>query len=88
MENSPVNANIQMPDGTYYQVQLQWLPRVGDKIELYSHFDAASGHQARHACEVTRIQHIIHDVVNRADQTKTGHHFVTVFVQLDPGVLS
>lgn len=32
-----INANICEIDGAYYQVHLDWIPRVGDKIDLFSY---------------------------------------------------
>ena len=78
----PTNANIcEINDGAYYQVQLEWLPRVGDLIDLYSALDALSKHPPRHFYEVVAVMHEVHDVTEKSNPVSKGAHWVNVFVK-------
>jgi hypothetical protein len=72
----PTNANIEIADGPYYQVKLEFVPRVGDTIEFYSFLDAVGM-----TLEVTGVKHQIRDVVEKIEQSHKGHHFVTVLTK-------
>ncbi len=73
------NANIsEIDDGPYYRVQLSWIPRVGDHIDLHSLKDASDGHQAAHYYEVTQV---VHNLLDVTDAEPNGSHFVTVHVR-------
>jgi len=73
------NANISEIDGPYFPVHLQWIPRVGELIDLWSSLDAASGYPPFHWYEVVQVVHKIHDVSNKTGGE--GAHFVTVVVR-------
>lgn len=78
MKNSevPANANIaEVDDGPYYRVKLQWLPRKGDKIELWP---LLPNEPAGIRYEVVDIVHELHGVTEKSPD---GHHFVTVMVR-------
>ena len=72
-----VNANVSEVGGAYYPVHLEWVPRVGELIDLWSFIDQASGHAPAHRYEVLQVVHKLHDVSEKGD----GAQFVTVFVK-------
>ncbi|OGL26556.1 MAG: hypothetical protein A3G44_15615 [Candidatus Rokubacteria bacterium RIFCSPLOWO2_12_FULL_73_47] len=72
------NANIAEIGGAYYPVRLEWLPRVGDLIQLYSFLDTATGHEPGHRWEVVQVVHELRDVTEKRPE---GFHFVTVLVK-------
>lgn len=69
-----VNAHIsEMPGddgsiGAYYEVRLEYIPRVGETIDLYSNTDAASGHEPRHLYEVVGVEHKLSDIPRGSDK--------------------
>jgi hypothetical protein len=74
---SAINANITDKEGgVYYPVRLQFLPRVGDTIELQSYTDAKILHY-----EVIGISHHVHDIAEKVPQSHEGHHFVHIHVR-------
>ena len=83
MSELPVNANIVEKGGPYYQVRLQWVPRVGELIDLHSFLEQArgikegDGDPGTRWYEVVQVVHKINDVTERFPQ---GAHFVTVHV--------
>lgn len=72
------NANVSEVGGAYYPVRLEWLPRVGELIDLYSFLDTSTGHPPVHRYEVVQVVHHVYDVT---DKFPKGHHVVTVFVK-------
>ena len=90
MENNPaINAHIiELPgDGddsellAYYQVNLAFLPRIGDLIDLYSFIDVASSHPPRHFYEVVQVVHVMHDINKHNAEAKQENHFIKIFVK-------
>lgn len=81
MADLPVNANIVVEGGAYYRVRLEWLPRAGDLVELYSFLDQASGHPTPGRYEVVRVVHELHDVTDKAPASMKGYHYVSVHVR-------
>lgn len=79
--SNQINANIREVDGAYYPVRLQWLPKAGELIDLYSSIDAAAGHPAHHRYEVLQVVHQLHDIKEGEKRFESGHHFVTVWVR-------
>lgn len=77
----PINANISEIDGPHYPVRLEWIPRVGDLIDLYSFIDTATKHPPVHRYEVVQIVHKMYDVTDKVSGGEEGHHFVTVHVK-------
>ncbi|HMY18697.1 MAG TPA: hypothetical protein PKA58_20360, partial [Polyangium sp.] len=74
---SNINANIVvLPSGIHYRVNMKWLPRVGDKLELESFVDFP-----RKRYEVVDVQHEVRDIVNDIAQSHGGFHFATVRVK-------
>ncbi|OJU62862.1 MAG: hypothetical protein BGO01_10685 [Armatimonadetes bacterium 55-13] len=65
----------------YYNVNLHFLPRVGEHIELFSNLDLKSGHSHVHRLVVVSIEHNVHDI--SGDQT--GHHLVSIFAKYAEG---
>ena len=94
MTDLPTNAHIVElgePDdelhlSTVYDVKLDFVPRVGDLIDLYSFVDTASNHQSRHFYEVVKVLHKIHDVTGKFEPSLKGHHFVKVFVKVSTDI--
>ena len=81
MEDLPNNANIVDEEGVFYQVKLNWIPRVGELIDLYSHVDQSDNKQSKHHYEVIHVVHLIHDVTNKVERSLKGAHFVTIRVR-------
>ena len=78
MKDLPTNANVCMSDGAYYRVRLNWLPRVGDFISLFSFADDASNDPNTHSFEVVKVVHDLHDVTEKYPE---GKHFVSIHVK-------
>jgi hypothetical protein len=78
MAELPINANISEIDGAYYPVQLKWVPRVGELIDLWSFIDQVGNYPPMHHYEVVQVVHKLYDVT---DHAREGHHFVTVYVR-------
>lgn len=72
----PINANICEIDGPYYPVRLEWLPRKGDLIDLYSFLDTE-----KKKYEVVQVVHKLYDISKEIAQSHKGHHFVDVHVR-------
>lgn len=78
----PINANIsEINDGPYYQVRLEWLPRVGELLDLYSYVEAANRQPEKRYYEVVQIIHQLRDITEKVRQSHEGSHFVTVLVR-------
>jgi hypothetical protein len=78
----PVNANIcEINDGAYYRVRLNWVPRVGELIDLFSFLDQADAHPAKHYYEVVQVVHQMYDVTEKVAQSLSGYHYVNVYVR-------
>ncbi len=73
------NADVAFVNGPSYPVRMEWLPRVGDLIDLYSFIDTSTGHKPSHRGEVVRVVHYLHDVCDKTHDQ--GQHFVTVHVK-------
>jgi hypothetical protein len=73
-----INGSVVDAEGANYPVRFEWVPRVGDLVDLYSFSETASGHQSTHHFEVAQIVHRVYDVT-QADPD--GRHLVTVFVK-------
>ena len=78
LKDLPTIANICMSDGPYYRVRLEWLPRVGDFISLFSFADQASNDPNTHSFEVVRVVHDLYDVTESFPE---GKHFVSIHVK-------
>ena len=78
MAELPINANISEIDGAHYPVRLEWVPRVGELIDLYSFIDTSTGQPPAHRYEVVQVVHQLYDVT---DKEPKGHHFITVHVK-------
>ncbi len=81
MENKTFNANIVEIGGAHYQVILQWVPRVGELIHIFSHVDTQSGDEANHHFEVMKVIHQMSDVPKNNANGPGGQHFVSVYVR-------
>ena len=81
MADLPINANIAEIDGAYYQVRLEWVPRIGELIDLWSFKDQADNLPPAHRYEVVQVIHKIHDVTDKLPDRQDGAHFVTVLVR-------
>ncbi len=73
-----VNATIKEVDGAHYPVRLNWVPRIGELIDLYSLIDASTGDPPDHQYEVVQVVHRLYDVTKKEPE---GFHFITVFVK-------
>lgn len=58
----------------YYNVNLHFLPRVGEHIELFSNLDLKSGHPHVHRLVVVSVEHNVHDISGE----DIGHHLATI----------
>ena len=73
------NANITEIDGPYYPVRLEWVPRVGELIDLYPFTEVEAGHRpSRLRYEVVQVVHHMHDVTHKQPD---GSHSVEIFVR-------
>jgi hypothetical protein len=81
MAELPINANISEIDGSYYPVNLQWVPRVGELIDLWSFIDQADKRPPARHYEVVQVVHRIHDVTDKGGREHKGAHFLTVHVK-------
>lgn len=85
MSEIKFNATIQETgDGIqpYYQVQIAFVPRVGEFIDLYSFVEQAGNRPPNRNYEVIKVVHRIHDVTDRFSVSREGSHFVQIFVKL------
>jgi len=88
MSDLPINGYIrQVPDGPYYPVKLEWVPRVGELIELLSFHDQVEGIPPKICYEVVQVLHSIHDIAKHVPQSHKGAHYVTIFVRLSASAL-
>jgi hypothetical protein len=82
MSTPNYNANIVIVEeseiNAYYQVGLEFLPNVGDFIELTSLLDEKSGHPSKHRLQVDQITHEITDIDTKSKPQTGGGHFVTI----------
>jgi len=82
MAKEDFNANIcEINQGAYYKVHLEWIPRVGDLIDLYSHLDKADGYDAKHHYEVVTVVHQVHDITDKDPASTKGYHFPVIHVK-------
>ena len=82
MSNNKISATIhEINEGPYYEVLLYSIPKVGEYINLYSHLDNSSGHDATHNYEVINIVHEVHDIATKVESSKDGYHSVRIFVR-------
>jgi hypothetical protein len=81
MAELPINANISELGGALYEVRLQWVPRVGELIDLYSFVDTVAHQPPAHRYEVVQVIHRLHDVTDKTDLGRDGHHFVRILVK-------
>jgi hypothetical protein len=81
MAELPINANISEIDGAFYPVRLEWVPRVGELIDLWSFADEAASHPPGHRYEVVQVVHKLHDLTEKSHVAREGYHFVTVYVR-------
>jgi hypothetical protein len=82
LSDTTVNAKIcVIDDSAYYQVRLQWIPRMGEVIDLFSHVDAAFGHPPIHLYKVVQVIHKLHDVAKDSPQAQAAAHFVEIHVK-------
>ena len=81
-DDLPINANIcEVDDGPYYPVRLEWIPRPGDLIDLFSFIEQAARQPPQRHYEVVQVVHTLHDVFEGEERSYGGHHFVSVFVK-------
>lgn len=81
MSELPIDASICEIGGPYYQAKLHAVPRIGELIQLYSFAEAAVQMPPMKHYEVVQVVHGLHDVFDKASQSKDGSHFVTIFVK-------
>lgn len=82
MAELPINADIcEVNKGAFYTVRLDWVPRVGELIDLFSFIDQADGNAPKHYYEVVQVVHKLHDMTEKVPQANKGHHYVSVFVK-------
>lgn len=79
MAHPLIHANVIQKDGTYYQVKLHTVPRVGERIELTSIRNIETGHHDQTALsyEVNKVVHKLHDIT---DKVPNGSHEIEIFV--------
>ena len=76
------NAHIKEEgQGAYYNVRLEFVPREGDLIDLWSYEDQGTGHPPAHRYEVVKIVHKVYDISDKTDPGGKGGQFVTVIVR-------
>ncbi|HEY0459201.1 MAG TPA: hypothetical protein VGC97_08695 [Pyrinomonadaceae bacterium] len=80
MSEVKFNGTIHEEDGTYYQVQLEFVPRIGEFINFHSFVELIDDNPAYKYYEVIRIVHEITDVTNRVTYD-TGSQFVSIYVK-------
>ena len=80
MNEVKFNGTIHEEDGTYYQVQLEFIPRIGESIKFHSIVDQLDKYPALKYYEVIRIVHEISDVTNRVANAK-GSQYVSIYVK-------
>ena len=87
MASLPINANICELDGAYYPVRLEWVPRVGELIDLFSYIEQADGRPSGRHYEVIRVIHKLRDIADKVPASHDGCHFVEVHVKAaDPSL--
>jgi hypothetical protein len=80
MPDLPINGNIAEINGPYYAVRFQWIPRVGELIDLWSFVDQADGHTPAKRYQVVQVVHKMQDITEKSTASREGAHFVTVYV--------
>lgn len=80
MSEVKFNGTIHEEDGTYFQVQLEFVPRIGEFINFHSFVDQIDDYEPFKYYEVIRIVHEISDVTDRLDYA-TGSQFVSIYVK-------
>jgi hypothetical protein len=83
MEPPPIEANICEPDGTFYPIRLQAVPRAGELIDLTSFTEQAEGRSPKRYYEVVQVVHKMFDAaLNEGDKGHPiGWHFIEVLVK-------
>ena len=87
MSALPINANIYEVDaepgnGRYFPVRLNWVPRVGELIEMTSFAEIAAKHtQYILQYKVIQVVHYIGDLSDKFEHTQKGSHSVVVHVE-------
>jgi hypothetical protein len=82
MSDFPTNAIIAEVDGgPFYRVRLEWVPRVGELIELFSYTEMQANNPSKMSYEVVQILHDVHEVAESVPLSLKGAHSVTVFVR-------
>lgn len=87
MTELPINANISEIDGPYYAVKLQWVPRAGELIDLWTFTEQAEHGSPVHHYEVVQVVHRITTALDKGGREHKGQHVVTIHVKrVDPTV--
>ena len=73
-----ITGTVVDAEGTHDPVRFEWVPRVGELVDLYSFSETESGHHSTHRFEVTQVVHRVYDVT---ESDPDGRHLVTVFVK-------
>jgi hypothetical protein len=63
-------------DGLHFKVRLEWVPRIGEIIELHSAADKAD-----YRYEVRSVIHQLRHIGEDAAESQRGEHWVIVHVQ-------
>lgn len=80
MTELPTNATIDEVDGPSFSVKLQWVPRVGERIDLWSFIDKDNWHPVHHY-EVVQVVHKVYAVVDKGGHQHKGQHYLAVHVK-------
>jgi hypothetical protein len=85
MADFPASANgiILEEGGPYYQVKFNWVPRVGELIDLTSLLEIRQNRtdESRRFYAVVAVVHMIHDVVEGGERPFHGQHNLKVMVK-------
>jgi hypothetical protein len=80
---SAANGIISEKGGPYYTVKFNWVPRVGELIDLTSFLEIRQKRpdESRRFYEVVAVVHIMHDVDEGGKRSHHGHHNLKVVVK-------
>jgi hypothetical protein len=86
MSNLQINATIIELDGnkTHYEVRLEWIPRAGELINLYSSKDDVEDYPPNHHYKVVQVKHSIDHITEKTKavlRSQEGSHFVNIYVK-------
>ena len=85
MADFPKAANgiISEDGGPHYPVKFNWVPRVGELIDLTSFLEIRDKRpdESRRFYEVMAVVHVMYDVVEGGDRSQDGHHNLKVVVR-------